>query len=67
MALRSILSLVLGAAMVATVSCRKSDARKGAREPLTTKAVKTARAQLKPMDRAAPMKPVSDRPSSTLR
>jgi RND family efflux transporter MFP subunit len=37
--------------MVATISCRKSEARKGAREPLATKAVKTARAQMKPMDR----------------
>jgi RND family efflux transporter MFP subunit len=50
-ALRSGLSVFLGLVVVSTVSCRKSEARKGGREPLTTKAVKTARAQLKPMDR----------------
>ena len=44
-------AVLLAFVICIATSCRESNSGKPAREPLTTKSVKTARAELKPMDR----------------
>src|SRR6185436_8827482 len=45
-------AVLLALVICFAASCRESNSGKPAREPLTPKSVKTARAELKPMDRA---------------